>query len=260
MNDAVPAIEVCDLTVRYRATVALESCNLVIPRQSIMGLVGPNGAGKSTLLKAILDLVPRSAGQVRVFGKPFSTDRQAIGYVPQKSSIDWDFPVTVRDMVLMGSYGKLGWFRRPGKLQKEQTQAALERVGMQDCAQRQIGELSGGQQQRAFLARAFVQDAPIFFLDEPFTGVDTMSEKTIVRLLHELRDEGKTIVIVQHDLTTINDYVDHITLINRQVVASGTVQVAFTDDNIQSAYQDRSQRDMNALCSGHSSPVEGREH
>ena len=232
-----PALEIRNLTVGYRANVALDAVELQVPKQVMMGLVGPNGAGKSTLLKAALNLIPRLAGTVQVLGKPFSADQQNIAYVPQKSTIDWDFPVTVGDLVLMGSYGKLGWFRRPGKKEKELAAQALERVGMQDYAHRQIGELSGGQQQRAFLARSFVQDAPIYFLDEPFTGVDVVTEQTIVKLLHELRDSGKTIVIVQHDLNTIGEYLDQITLINRRVIASGPVDEVFNDQNISSTYQ-----------------------
>ena len=197
-----PAIDIKGLTVAYRSTPVLTDIDLAIPQKVVMGLVGPNGAGKSTLLKSVLNLIPRVRGQVNVLGKPWSPTSKLIGYIPQRSSIDWDFPITVFDLVLMGTYGRLGWLRRPGSAEKQQSLAALDRLGLQDFKTRQIGELSGGQQQRAFLARAFVQDAPIYFLDEPFTGVDVTTERIIVELLHEMRDRGKTIVLVQHDLQT----------------------------------------------------------
>lgn len=202
-----------------------------------MGLVGPNGAGKSTLLKSILGLTPKLAGEISVLGKPFKKDRRQISYVPQRSTVDWDFPTTVLDLVLMGTYGQLGWFRRPGKKEKSSATAALEKLGIEDFAKRQINELSGGQQQRAFLARAFVQQAPIYFLDEPFTGVDVTTEKVIVEFLHELRDNGKTIVVVQHDLSTVGKYLDQITLINQTIVGSGTVDDVFTDELIEKTYR-----------------------
>lgn len=236
MKTEVPAIEVNGLTVAYNATPVLWDINLSIPQRVVMGLVGPNGAGKSTLLKCALGLVPKLAGEISILGKPLGADRKQIGYVPQRSAIDWDFPTTVLDLVTMGTYGRLGWFRRPGKREKADAMAALERLSMQDFATRQIGELSGGQQQRAFLARAFVQDAPIYFLDEPFAGVDITTEKAIVGLLHELRDAGKTIVVVQHDLNTVGEYLDQITLINQQIISSGSVESAFTPDIVELTY------------------------
>lgn len=236
----VPAIEVQKLTVTYGAAPVLWDIDLTIPQQVVMGLVGPNGAGKSTLLKSILDLTPKLAGTVKVLGKPFASNRKQIGYVPQRSSIDWDFPTTVLDLVVMGTYGRLGWFRRPGPQEKTDSMAALERLGMAEFAGRQINELSGGQQQRAFLARAFVQDAPIYFLDEPFTGVDVPTEKLIVKLLHELRDAGKTIVVVQHDLKTVCEYLDQVSLINQTIVASGKVEDVFSDAIIEETYSGRS--------------------
>lgn len=236
MTTSCPAIEVKNLTVAYNATPVLWDVDLSIPRQVVMGLVGPNGAGKSTLLKSILNLTPKLAGEISVFGKPFTANRKQIGYVPQRSSIDWDFPTTVLDLVMMGTYGRLGWFRRPGKREKADSIAALEKLGMEDFATRQINELSGGQQQRAFLARAFVQDAPIYFLDEPFTGVDVTTEKAIVELLHELRDNGKTIVVVQHDLNTVGKYLDQVTLINQRIVGCGAISEVFTDDLIEETY------------------------
>lgn len=231
-----PAIELKGLTVTYDAAPVLWNVSLSIEPKVIMGLVGPNGAGKSTMLKAILDLTPRLAGEVRIFGKPFSKDRKQIGYVPQRSAIDWDFPTTVLDLVMMGTYGQLGWFRRPGKRQQEASMAALEKLSMAEFANRQIGELSGGQQQRVFLARAFVQDAPIYFLDEPFAGVDAKTERVVADFLHELRELGKTIVVVQHDLSTVGEYLDQVTLLNRSVVASGPVANTFTRKNIEATF------------------------
>lgn len=230
------AIEVKNLTVAYQAEPVLWDINLTISNQVIMGLVGPNGAGKSTLLKSILDLTPRLAGTISIHGKPFAKDRKQVGYVPQRSSVDWDFPTTVLDLVMMGTYGRLGWFRMPGKKEKVDAFAALERLGLTDLADRQISELSGGQQQRAFLARAFVQDAPIYFLDEPFVGVDVTTEKVIVELLHDFRNQGKTIVVVQHDLNTVGQYLDQVTLINRTVIASGDVDKVFTPELIEATY------------------------
>ena len=240
VQDATPAITVKNLAVAYDSSPVLWSINLSIPQQVVMGLVGPNGAGKSTLLKSILGLTPKLTGDISVLGQPFSAKRKLIGYVPQRTAIDWDFPTTVLDLVMMGTYGRLGWFRRPGKQEKADSMAAIERVGIQDFADRQISELSGGQQQRAFLARAFVQDAPIYFLDEPFAGVDIKTEQTIVKLLHELRDQGKTIVVVQHDLNTVGEYLDQITLINQKVIASGDVASVFTDELIEATYSGKS--------------------
>lgn len=230
------AIAVEGLTVAYHSKPVLWDVSLRVTSGILMGLVGPNGAGKSTLLKAILGLVKPLTGRVLVFDQPFGREKQLVGYVPQRSAIDWDFPTTVLDLVLMGTYGRLGWFGRVGREQRDAAQQALERVEMQDLQSRQISELSGGQQQRAFLARAFVQDAPILFLDEPFAGVDVKTERSIVRLLHELRDAGKTVVVVQHDLSTVGEYLDHVTLINRTVVSSGPVGEAFTPELIEQAY------------------------
>ncbi len=221
--------------------------NLTVPQQIVMGLVGPNGAGKSTLLKSILNLTPRLAGEVKIFGKPLDANLRKIAYVPQRSSIDWDFPITVLDLVVMGTYGRLGWFKRPGKQEKADAMAALERLDLVELASRQINELSGGQQQRAFLARAFVQNTPICFLDEPFTGVDVPTEQAIVKLLHELRDEGKTIIVVQHDLKTVGKYLDQITLINQKIVASGNVDAVFTEQMIARTYSGESRMELSSI-------------
>ena len=236
MSENSPALKINGLTVAYDSIPVLWNVDLSIDHGVMMGIVGPNGAGKSTLLKAVLGVVPKLAGRIEVLGERFTKNRQQIGYVPQRTSVDWDFPTTVLDLVTMGTYGSLGWFWRPGAKQKKQAMAALERFEMTEFADRQIGELSGGQQQRAFLARALVQNAPIYFLDEPFAGVDATTEKAIVKLLQSLRDEGKTIVVVHHDLTTISDYFDEITLINKKVISSGPIDRAFTSDLLEKTY------------------------
>ncbi|MEL7499758.1 MAG: metal ABC transporter ATP-binding protein [Planctomycetota bacterium] len=241
MPPKIPAVEVKQLTVAYDANPVLWDLNLTIDQQVVMGLVGPNGAGKSTLLKSILGLTPKLYGEVSILGKPFESDRKQISYVPQRSAIDWDFPTTVLDLVMMGTYGRLGWFRRPGKREKNDSIAALERLSMAEFSDRQISELSGGQQQRVFLARAFVQNAPIYFLDEPFAGVDVVTERAIVDFLHELRNSGKTIVVVQHDLGTVGTYLDQVTLINKSIIASGDVSDVFNDAAIEETYCARRQ-------------------
>ncbi len=231
-----PAIDVHDLTVAYREKAALWDVDLAVPRGSLMAIVGPNGAGKTTLLKAILGLIPVVAGNVFIHGEPFRAGRRRVAYVPQKSSVDWDFPTTVFDLVRMGTYGRLGWFRRPGAAEREATTAALRRVGLADLGGRQIGQLSGGQQQRAFLARALVQDADVYALDEPLQGVDAVTERAVMDILRGLRDAGKTIVAVHHDLHTVPSYFDSATLLNVKVIASGPVADAFTPENLKIAY------------------------
>ncbi len=233
-----PAIDVHDLTVAYREKPALWDVDLAIPTGSLMAIVGPNGAGKTTLLKSILGLIPAVAGNVSIHGEPFRTGRRRVAYVPQKSSVDWDFPTTVFDLVRMGTYGRLGWFRRPGAAEREATTTALRRVGLGDLGDRQIGQLSGGQQQRAFLARALVQDADVYALDEPLQGVDAVTERAVMDILRDLRNAGKTIVAVHHDLHTVPAYFDSVTLLNVKVIASGPVGDAFTPENLKLAYGD----------------------
>ena len=198
-----PAIDVADLTVAYREQPVLWDVDLRVPEGVLMAVVGPNGAGKTTFVKAILGLVPVAAGRVEVLGQPVSAKRRVIAYVPQRGSVDWDFPTSVLDVVMMGRYGALGWFRRPGAAERERATDALGQVGMADFAGRQISELSGGQQQRVFLARALVQDARVVLMDEPFQGVDATTERAIVTLLQTLRSEGRTVVVVHHDLQTV---------------------------------------------------------
>ena len=233
-----PALSLCGLTVAYHASPVLWNIDLDINPGQIMGIVGPNGAGKSTLLKAVLGVMPTLAGSIKVLGKPANRVRAQIGYVPQRTSVDWDFPISVLDLVMMGTYGRLGWFRRPGSKQRQEAMAALDLVEMGAFANRQIGELSGGQQQRVFLARAFVQDAPLYLMDEPFAGVDATTEKAIIRLLHQMRDAGKTLIVVHHDLTTVREYFDQVSLLNRSLVASGPVERVFSAEAIAETYGD----------------------
>nr|WP_281376931.1 metal ABC transporter ATP-binding protein [Deinobacterium chartae] len=209
------------------------------PQGQLCAIVGPNGAGKSTFLKAALGLIPRASGQVRFFGEPLARVRRRVGYVPQRSSVDWDFPTSALDVVTMGLYGRLGWLRRPGRAEREQAMSALERVGLSDLAQRQISQLSGGQQQRVFLARALAQASDLYFMDEPFAGVDATTERAILEVMRELRAQGKTVVVVHHDLETVRDYFDHLTLLNVSVVASGPMQETFSHDNLRAAYGGR---------------------
>ena len=236
----VPAVHVEDLTVAYRDKPVLWDVDLTVPQGVLMAVVGPNGAGKTTLLKAILGLVRPVAGTVSILGRPYSEQRRQIGYVPQRGTVDWDFPTTVMDVVLMGTYGQIGWLRRPSAVQRDAARRALERVGMDAFADRQISQLSGGQQQRVFLARALVQDAKVYFMDEPFQGVDAVTETAIVNLLRELRSAGRTVFVVHHDLSTVPDYFDWATLLNVRLIASGPTADVFTTENIAATYGSRS--------------------
>ena len=234
-----PAIEVSDLTVAYRDRPVLWDVDMTVPDSVLMAIVGPNGAGKTTLIKAILGLVRPAAGRVLVHGRPYGEHRRLVAYVPQRGSVDWDFPTNVLDVVMMGRYGDLGWLRRPGRRERELALAALEKTGMHELADRQISQLSGGQQQRVFLARALVQDAEVYLMDEPFQGVDATTEVAIVRLLQELRASGRTVVVVHHDLQTVSQYFDWVTLLNVRRIASGPVDDVFTDENLRLTYGGR---------------------
>src|SRR5262245_24218694 len=211
---SAPLLDVHDLTVGYHRKPVLWDVDWVLEEPSLVGVIGPNGAGKSTLIKAILGLVPAASGSVRIFGEPVDAVRRRIGYMPQRESVDWDFPVSVTDVVLMGTYGKLGWFRRPGRAERDWAAECLREVGMADFADRQIGQLSGGQQQRTFLARALAQRADVYFMDEPMAGVDAATERVVFNLLKRLRAEGKTVIAVHHDLRTVPEYVDPVLLLN----------------------------------------------
>lgn len=233
------ALQITDLTVSYENKPVLWDIDLEIPKGTLMSIVGPNGAGKTTLIKAIQGLVSVAAGRVFIFGKPYEKNRKLVGYVPQRGTVDWDFPTSVIDVVKMGSYGSLGWIRRPGQTEHEKARDALSRVGMLEYAERQISNLSGGQQQRVFLARALIQDAEIYLMDEPFQGVDATTEKEIIKILKELRDRGRTVVVVHHDLQTVKEYFDWVTLLNIRIVASGKVENVFTSENIDKTYGGR---------------------
>ncbi len=235
-ESAVPAIEVNDLTVAYGEEPVLWDIDVTVPAGILMAIVGPNGAGKTTLVKAILGLVTPAAGQVLIHGEPYDEQRRLVGYVPQRGSVDWDFPTSVLDVVMMGRYGELGWFRRPRSRERELAFRALEKVEMEDFASRQISQLSGGQQQRVFLARALVQDARVYLMDEPFQGVDATTERAIVTVLKGLRAEGKTVVAVHHALQTVEEYFDWVTLLNVRRIASGPVREVFTPDLLRRTY------------------------
>ena len=240
MNEnKLDAIDVMDLTVAYRDKPVLWDVDMNVPEGVLMAVVGPNGAGKTTLLKSILGLLKPAAGNVMIYGKPYSEQRRLVGYVPQRGSVDWDFPTDVLDVVMMGRYRSLGWIRRPGHKEREQAMAALDKVGMIEYANRQISQLSGGQQQRVFLARALVQEAQVYFMDEPFQGVDATTERAIVSLLQELRRMGKTVVVVHHDLQTVPEYFDWVMLLNVQRIASGPVEDVFNEENLRQTYSGR---------------------
>jgi manganese/zinc/iron transport system ATP- binding protein len=242
MTEQMPsqhAIDVADLTVAYQEKPVLWDVDLQVPDGTLMAIVGPNGAGKTTLIKAILGLVEPAAGQVLIYGRPYAEQRRLVGYVPQRGSVDWDFPTSVLDVVMMGRYGHLGWLRRPGPREADLALEALAKVGMADYAGRQISQLSGGQQQRVFLARALVQDASVYFMDEPFQGVDATTERAIVDLLKELSAANRTVVVVHHDLQTVPEYFDAVLLLNVRAIASGPVAAVFTAENLRRAYGGR---------------------
>jgi manganese/zinc/iron transport system ATP- binding protein len=233
------AIEVNDLTVAYREQPVLWDVDLTVPAGVLMAVVGPNGAGKTTLIKSMLGLLKPAAGQVLIHGRPYSEQRRLVAYVPQRGSVDWDFPTSVLDVVQMGRYGALGWVRRAGRREREQALAALEQVDMVDLAGRQISQLSGGQQQRVFLARALVQEARVYLMDEPFQGVDAKTERAIVTVLQRLREQGNTVVVVHHALQTVQEYFDWVTLLNVRRIAAGPVAEVFTSENLRITYGGR---------------------
>lgn len=234
------AIKIFDLTVSYDLKPVLWDIDLEIPLGALVAIVGPNGAGKSTLIQAILGLVKKVSGEVSFLDQPYKNVQKRIAYVPQRGSVDWDFPTTVFDVVLMGRYGHVGWIKRPSKKDKDKTIEALKKVNMLEFRDRQISELSGGQQQRVFLARALVQEADIYLMDEPFVGVDAKTEKAIVTLLKELKNNNKTVVVVHHDLQTVKEYFDYVVLLNRKIIAFGLVEDVFTDELVKTTYQEHS--------------------
>lgn len=232
MND--PCLEVENLNVNYGKTPVLWDISLTIPQGKLVGIIGPNGAGKSTFLKAILGLTPLLSGRISLFGSCLKKER--VAYVPQRGSVDWDFPITALEVVLMGRFGKLGLFKRPRQADRLAALEALSLVGMADLKDRQIGHLSGGQQQRLFIARALLQNADVLFLDEPFAGVDLSTEKAMIALLKEQKGKGKTIFIVHHDLPTVSQYFDWSILLNTRLIAAGPVQEVVTQDNLAYAF------------------------
>ncbi len=231
-----PVLEIHDLTVSYDKKPVLWDIDLSVPKGKVIGIIGPNGAGKSTLIKAIMGLIPMSSGYIKLFDEKLDAVRDHISYVPQRESVDWDFPTSVKEVVLMGRYGKLGLFRRPRKADIEVAMDSLRKVGMEAYAERQISQLSGGQQQRIFLARALAQQADLYLMDEPFAGVDAATEKAIIRLLREMAAQNKTVVAVHHDLQSASKYFDWIILLNLRLVASGPTEDVFTPDLLQETY------------------------
>lgn len=232
-------VSVHDLTVAYHRKPVLWDVDLDIPEGKLIAIIGPNGAGKSTLIKAVMDIVPKASGRVMIYGKPFKRQRKIVAYVPQRESVDWDFPIDALGVVMMGRYGTIGWCKPLRKRDREKALDALDRVGMADYAKRQISQLSGGQQQRVFLARALAQESQIYFMDEPFASVDAATERAIVQVLADLRSAGKTIIVVHHDLQTVRDYFDHVILLNMRVVAHGPVDDVFTEENLKKTYGGR---------------------
>ncbi len=232
----IPAVELSHLSVSYGDNLILSDCTVTIPQGVLLGILGPNGAGKTTFIKSILGLVPKREGTIFVLGQELKNVRNKIAYVSQRSSVDWDFPLTVFDMVLMGCYGKLGWFKRPGDVENIQVYEALAAVGLEHYAHKSIGVLSGGQQQRAFIARALVQNPDVYFLDEPFAGVDAPAEKIIIELFKKLRDQGKTIIVVHHDILTASAYFDWALLLNKKVIACGPIEDVLTQPYFNQMY------------------------
>ncbi len=230
------ALELHDLTVSYDRKPVLWDVDLELPKGKLVGILGPNGAGKSTLIKAVMGLTPNSSGYVRLFDRNLDEVRDRISYVPQRESVDWDFPASVLDVVLMGRYGKLGLFKRPRKSDKEVALDCLRKVGMEAYTGRQISQLSGGQQQRVFLARALAQQADLYFMDEPFAGVDAATEKAIIGLLRDMSSKGNTVIVVHHDLQSVTEYFDWVILLNLRLVACGPTKEVFNAELLQETY------------------------
>ncbi|MCL2065192.1 MAG: metal ABC transporter ATP-binding protein [Candidatus Cloacimonetes bacterium] len=241
MAEETCALEIHDLTVAYGTKPVLWDIDLCIPKGKLVAIIGPNGAGKTTLIKSMVGLIKPVSGGVhfQIIEVKKGKFRNKIAYVPQSGSVDWDFPATVLDVVMMGRYGHLGWFKTPGRNEKNMALETLDKVGMREYANRQISQLSGGQQQRVFLARALIQDAEIYFMDEPFKGVDAQTEKSIVELLKNLKTEGKTVIVVHHDLQTVTSYFDWAILINLRIIANGSVEEVFNEQNLNLTYGNR---------------------
>ena len=230
------ALNIQGMTVSYGSEPAIYSVDFNVAKGTLTAIIGPNGAGKSTLLKAVMGIIPTVSGQVRFFGKPLSKMRHRISYVPQRASVDWDFPATVKDVVLMGLYPTIGFFKRARPVHLDHVHSCLRKVGMQDFSDRQIGQLSGGQQQRVFLARALVQNADVYLLDEPLAGIDAATETAIISVLKDLKKSEKTVIVVHHDLSTVKDYFDHVLFINKSPIAQGRTAKIFTEENLSITY------------------------
>lgn len=246
-------LEVNNISAAYRKNKVLDQVSFAVEQGTLTGIVGPNGAGKSTLIKTLLQLHPSLSGDVAFFGHTLKAEKTRVGYVPQRGSVDWDFPTNALDVVMMGLYQKIGWFKWPMRRHKEKAFEALDKVGMGDYANRQISQLSGGQQQRVFLARALIQEADLYFMDEPFAGVDASTEKAIMTILKELKNTGKTVLVVHHDLQTVTDYFDQVLLLNKSVIAHGPTQTVFTADTIASAYGGAVRWMKEGITNGHPS-------
>ena len=236
---ATSPLSIHAMTVAYQQKPVLWDVDYDAPTNSLLAIVGPNGAGKSTLIKACLGLIPRAAGAVSFWGRSYPQVRQKVAYVPQRGSVDWDFPISALDVVTMGRYGMIGWCRPVSRRHRNAAREYLAQVGLQDFADRQINQLSGGQQQRVFLARALAQEASLYFMDEPFAGVDAATERAIVEILRQLKAAGSTVICVHHDLVTVPEYFDHVVLLNTRVIARGTVKEAFTQENLRKTYGGR---------------------
>nr|MDH3093851.1 metal ABC transporter ATP-binding protein [Bacillus velezensis] len=232
-------VSIENVTVAYHKKPVLQNVTMQVPEGKLIGIIGPNGAGKSTLIKAVLGLTPSASGTVSIYGKSSEKERKRIGYVPRRGSVDWDFPTSALDVVLMGRYGHIGWCRRPKKRDIDFAEACLDKIGMLDYAKRQISQLSGGQRRRVFLARALCQDADIYFMDEPFVGVDAATERAIITLLTELKQKGKTVLVVHHDLQTAKEYFDWMLALNMRKIAFGPTEHVFTIENLQKTYGGR---------------------
>ena len=236
LHPSTAPLAIHDMTVAYHRRPVLWDIDYDASPGQLTAIVGPNGSGKTTLIKAAVDLIPRASGDVKFFGAAYRNMRHRVGYVPQRGSVDWDFPVNALDVVAMGLYRRIGWCRPVSRRYRQQAMEFLERVGMAQYAKRQISQLSGGQQQRVFLARALAQQADLYLMDEPFVGVDAATERAIVTILHELKDAGKTALVVHHDLQTVPEYFDHVLLLNMRLVATGPVSDVFTPENLRATY------------------------
>ncbi len=235
-SELAAPLSIRDLTVAYQRQPVLWDIDYDAPASRLVAIVGPNGAGKSTLIKSMLGLLPILSGDVRFFGRPYQDVRLRVGYVPQRTSVDWDFPVSALDVVTMGLYGRIGWCRPVRAEHRRLALAALERMELAEYAGRQISQLSGGQQQRVFLARALVQDADLYLMDEPFAGVDSATERSIISILREWRHAGKTALVVHHDLQTVAEYFDDVVMLNLRLIATGPVSTVFTNENLRRTY------------------------